>query len=72
MRLAAFGMVVVTIAAVPARAGGDVATQRLLDAMTLDAMTRHDLCARDDAQLRRLNRSLASAPGRRPTAARTR
>ncbi|KNY23626.1 hypothetical protein [Methylobacterium sp. ARG-1] len=50
-----------TVATVPARASGDDATQRMLD-----AMTRHDLCARDDAQLRKLNRSLAATPIRHP------
>lgn len=69
MRLVAFrlfGIVVVTAAIAPAQASGDDATQRMLD-----AMTRHDLCARDDAQLRKLNRSLAASPDRRPTTART-
>ena len=68
MRLTAlgwFGLCVVTAAPVPAWARGDDATQRMLD-----AMTHHDLCARDDAQLRKLTRALA--PGRRPTAARSR
>ena len=44
-----------------AQRGPDAATQRLLD-----AMTRHDLCARDDRQLRTLNRSLAGKAGRPP------
>ncbi|MBE7246655.1 MAG: hypothetical protein INR63_17060 [Actinomycetospora chiangmaiensis] len=50
-----------------AERGGDVATQRLLD-----DMTRHDLCARDDRQLRRLNRSLAVGAGRHPDGTRAR
>lgn len=43
-----------------AQAGVPDRTQR-----TLDAMTRHDLCARDDAGLRRLHRDLS-----KPSAAR--
>lgn len=64
MRLIAFAFFgLVTVATVPARASGSDAAQRLLD-----AMTRHDLCARDDAQLRKLNRSLAATPIRHPAA----
>ena len=37
-----------------AQAGSPDRTQR-----SLDAMTRHDLCARDDAGLRRLHRDLS-------------
>lgn len=40
-----------------AQAGAPDRTQR-----TLDAMTRHDLCARDDAGLRRLHRDLSKPP----------
>ncbi len=43
-----------------AQAGSPDRTQRYLD-----AMTRHDLCARDDAGLRRLHRDLS-----KPSAAR--
>lgn len=43
-----------------AQAGAPDRTQRLLD-----AMTRHDLCARDDAELKRLRRDLS-----KPSAAR--
>lgn len=64
MRLIAVVFIaLVTVATVPARASGDDAAQRMLD-----AMTRHDLCARDDAELRKLNRSLAATPIRHPAA----
>ncbi len=43
-----------------AQAGAPDRTQR-----TLDAMTRHDLCARDDAGLRRLHRDLSKPPAAR-------
>jgi hypothetical protein len=67
---AAAAAILFTTPATPVQAagrGGDVATQRLLD-----AMTRHDLCARDDRQLRRLNRSLAGGEVRHPDGARGR
>ena len=51
----------------PARAADGAALQR-----QLDDLTRHDLCARDDAQLRRLNRALGRAPVRSAVTARTR
>ncbi|KST59746.1 hypothetical protein AO398_16515 [Methylobacterium sp. GXS13] len=58
MRLTVLGLIgMITVAALPVQASGELATQRLLD-----AMTRHDLCARNDGQLRKLNRSLATPP----------
>ncbi|WP_156311900.1 hypothetical protein [Methylobacterium platani] len=43
-----------------ARAGAPDARDRVQRA--LDAMTRHDLCARDDAGLKRLHRRLSRIP----------
>ncbi|CAA2154622.1 hypothetical protein MBRA_00296 [Methylobacterium brachiatum] len=64
MRLIAVAFIgLVTVGTVPARASGGDAAERMLD-----AMTRHDLCAHDDAQLRKLNRSLAATPIRHPAA----
>ncbi|CAM3087523.1 MULTISPECIES: hypothetical protein [Methylobacterium] len=68
MRLIAFGLIaMVAAAAAPARAREDDAVQRMLD-----AMTSYDLCARNDVQLRRLNRSLAATPVRHPAPLRVR
>jgi len=43
-----------------ARAGMPAAEARIQ--RQLDAMTRHDLCARDDAELKRLRRRLSQTP----------
>ncbi|MCJ2127218.1 hypothetical protein [Methylobacterium sp. J-077] len=68
MRLTVLGLIgVITAATVPAQASGNDAAQRMLD-----AMSRHDLCARNDRQLRKLNRSLSAVPIRHPVSARAR